>query len=450
MSQNPQTMRVPPQNIEAERALLGALMIRHNGMHEIVDTVSPESFYVDKHRIVYEAMLGLFMAHSPIDIITIQAKLTEKKLFNEIGGLPFLTELTASVPSTANLEHYASLVVEKSTLRNLIEAGNDINDLGYAQGMDLEVILDTAEKTVYNVTQATHRGRIFSTIREILPGTMEQIERLSEHTGDLRGVPSGFRDLDQKLSGLQPSDLLILAARPSVGKTSFALDIARRAALYHNIPVGIFSLEMSAQQLVDRMVASDSRVNLSKIRTGKNLTPEDFDAIRESMARLAEAPVFIDDEGTTNVLRMRSTARRLMGQHGLGLIIVDYLQLIQPTKNYDNMVNQISEVSRSLKQLAKELNVPVLALSQLSRAVEARGGKPRLSDLRDSGAIEQDADVVMFIHREKDEAAGAGRGMHTEILIEKHRNGPTGVVNLFFDAEKATFLDVDKSDFGDL
>ena len=445
--------RVPPQNIDAERALIGALLIRHTGMHEIVDMISTESFYVEKHKIVFECMLELFMQHSPIDLITISSKLTEKALLERIGGMLYLTELTASVPSTSNLEYYASLVAEKATLRGLIDAGYEISELGFTVEEDIDTVLDRAEKSVYNVSQTAHgKGKAFSNIADILPGTMEQIQRLSEHKGELRGTPSGFRDIDRMLSGFQPSDLIILAARPSVGKTSFALEIARRAALIHKVPVGLFSLEMSAPQLVDRMVSADSRVDLWKIRTGKNLTSDDFDMIRESMGRLAEAPIYIDDNAGINVLRMRSSARRLMSQHGIGLIIVDYLQLISPTKNYDNMVNQISEISRSLKILAKELNVPILALSQLSRNIETRGknARPQLSDLRDSGAIEQDADVVMFIHREKDEETGAGRNKQTEILIEKHRNGPTGVVELYFDSEKATFLDVDKNDFGDL
>jgi replicative DNA helicase len=442
-------LKVPPQNIDAEKALLGALLIKHSGIHDIADTIAPSSFYVDKHRIIYESMLQLFMQHSPIDLITLSSLLAEKKQMDLVGGMPYLTELTASVPSTANVDYYAQLVVEKSTLRELIDAGYKIGEMGFTPNVPLEVVLDDAEKTLYGVTQSSHKGKTFTTIKEILPQTMEQIEKLSEHTGDLRGVPTGFKGIDAKLSGLQPSDLIILAARPSVGKTSFALDIARRAAK-SGVPVGVFSLEMSSNQLVDRMVSAESQVDLWKIRTGKNLTTEDFDAIREGMARLSEYPIYIDDDASINVLKMRSSARRLMGQYGLGLIVVDYLQLITPTKNYDNMVNQVSEISRALKQLAKELNVPVLCLSQLSRAVESRGGKPRLSDLRDSGAIEQDADIVMFIHREKDEEKGAGKGSYTEILIEKHRNGPTGMVELFFDGDKAAFMDVERSDFGDL
>lgn len=438
-------LRIPPQNLDAEKALLGALLIRGNAMIEIVDQIVPEAFYLDKHRIIYRIMLELFTERSPLDLITVSGKLTEQKSLESAGGLLYLTELTTSVPSSTNVEYYAKIVAAKHTLRDLIEAGHTITELGYFEEESVESSIDQAEKTLFAVTQ-TSRGKAFTNIKDLLPATWDQIERLHESTGDLRGVPTGYKGIDNKLAGLQPADLIILAARPSMGKTSFALDIARRAALYHNVPVGLFSLEMSAQQLVDRMLASDSRVDLWRLRTGKGLTEEDLDAIRDGMARLATAPLYIDDEPSMSILKMRSSARRLKMQHGLGLIIVDYLQLITPPKSYDSLVTQVSEISRSLKGLARELNVPILALSQLSRAVEARGGRPRLSDLRDSGAIEQDADVVMFIHREKEEDQ-AGRSNNAEILIEKHRNGPTGKVDLYFDAEKATFLDIEQNDF---
>ena len=279
----------------------------------------------------------------------------------------------------------------------------------------------------------------------------DRLEQLSKTGNELRGVPTGFADLDNKLSGLQKSDLIILAARPSMGKTSLALDIARKAAVNHKIPVAIFSLEMASGQLVDRMLAAESQVDSWKLRTGKDLSVEnDFKAIGEAISRLSEAPIYIDDQAGNNILKMRAVARRLKNEKGLGLIVIDYLQLMVPTnaRANDNLVQQVTEISRSLKTLARELEVPVLALSQLSRAVEQRGGKPRLSDLRDSGSIEQDADVVMFIHRESDQDAG-GRKEEAEILIEKHRNGPTGTVKLYFDSKKTTFLSVDKADFGD-
>ena len=279
---------------------------------------------------------------------------------------------------------------------------------------------------------------------------MERLDHLHKTKGELRGVPTGFAELDNKLAGMQKSDLIILAARPSMGKTSLALDIARKAAVNHKVPVAIFSLEMSSQQLVDRMLAAESQVDSWKIRTGHNLSvTDDFKAIGDAIGRLSEAPIFIDDQAGNNMLKMRATARRLKNEKGLGLIVVDYLQLIIPTqtRGSDNLVQQITEISHALKNLARELEVPVLALSQLSRAVEQRGGKPRLSDLRDSGSIEQDADVVMFIHRESDQDAG-GRKEEAEILIEKHRNGPTGIAKLYFDSKKTTFLSMDKADFG--
>jgi replicative DNA helicase len=287
-------------------------------------------------------------------------------------------------------------------------------------------------------------------MKDVLGEAMGRLDRLHKTQGEIRGVPTGFKDLDNKLSGLQNSDLIILAARPSMGKTSFALDIARNAAIRHGIPTAIFSLEMSTQQLVDRMLSAESRVDAWKLRTGKLTLDKEFEQIRASLDPLSKAPLFIDDQAANNILKIRSVVRRLKHEKNLGLVVIDYLQLMTPvqSKNNDNVVQQITEISRSLKQLAKEFDVPVLALSQLSRAVEQRGGRPRLSDLRDSGSIEQDADVVVFIHREQNDDGG-GRKQIAEILIEKHRNGPTGKVELFFDQDKSSFLSVDKSDFGD-
>jgi replicative DNA helicase len=334
-------------------------------------------------------------------------------------------------------------------MRSLIEAGEHITHTGFAEEGELEEIIDEAEKKLFNVTNSvgTHK---FVEIKDTLGEAWDRIDRLHNTKDELRGVPTGFKALDNKLSGLQPSDLIILAARPSVGKTSFALELARQAAVNHGIPVGIFSLEMGAQQLIDRMLSSQARIDLWRLRTGKIKDADDFDRIRDALDILSKAPIYIDDEPGKTVLSMRAVARRLKSEKNLGLIIVDYLQLATPsnTKASDNMVQQVTEISRSLKGLARELNVPVLALSQLSRAVEARGGKPRLSDLRDSGSIEQDADIVMFIHREDKGKDESERTNIAEILIEKHRNGPTGRVELFFDAEHASFRDLDKSEYG--
>ncbi len=336
-------------------------------------------------------------------------------------------------------------------MRRLIETSDFISGLGYDESGELEEILDEAEKKLFSVTNYSGTSK-FVALKDTLNEAWERLERLHNSKDELRGVPSGFKDLDNKLSGFQKSDLIILAARPSMGKTAFALDIARQAAVVHNIPVGIFSLEMSSQQLVDRMLSAESRVDAWKLRTGRNLHIEhDFRNLREGMDKLARAPIYIDDQPGNNIIKMRSVARRLKSEKGLGLIIVDYLQLMVPTqsKNNDNVVQQVTEISRSLKNLARELEVPVIALSQLSRAVESRGGKPRLSDLRDSGSIEQDADVVMFIHREKDESGEQARSRDTEVLIEKHRNGATGSIKLIFDADKTTFMSIEKGDFGD-
>jgi replicative DNA helicase len=311
-------------------------------------------------------------------------------------------------------------------------------------------MLDKAEKKIYEVTESPTLHK-FTEIKDSLGEAWDRIDHLHKSDGELRGVQSGFRDLDNMLSGFQKSDLIILAARPSMGKTAFALDIARQAAIHHDVPVGIFSLEMSSQQLVDRMLASESKVDAWKLRTGKLTVDSEFDKIREALDTLAKAPIFIDDQPANNILKMRSVARRLKSERGIGLIIVDYLQLMAPTntKASDSMTQQVTEISRSLKTMARELEVPVIALSQLSRAIEQRKGKPRLSDLRDSGSIEQDADVVMFIHREDKMSDDAEKTNIAEIMVEKHRNGPVGKVDLFFDEKRVTFNSIDKSSFGD-
>lgn len=440
-------IRIPPQDIDAEKALLGSIMVRPVGIQDIMDIIRPESFYVEKHSMIYKEMLDLTNRGEPIDLVSLTTKLRERKVIDNIGGIDYLNELVTIVPASTNITHYADIVAKKSSLRGLISAGDDITELGYQEGQEIEEILDQAEKKILEVTNNSGRIQKFVTAREILPETYETIQKLADNKNELRGVPSGFKKLDDKLAGFQKSDLIILAARPSMGKTSFALDVARKAALNHDIPVGIFSLEMSALSLMDRMLAAEANVDSWKMRTG-NLREQDWLDLTDAMSRLQKAPILIDDQAGNSLLKMRSTARRMKMEHGLGLIIIDYLQLITTTKNFDSMVNQVTEISRGLKSLARELNVPVIALSQLSRAVEQRGGKPRLSDLRDSGSIEQDADVVMFIHREKNENE-AGRNEFAEILIEKHRNGATGAIELLFDGSKTSFMEVEKRDFND-
>lgn len=445
------TSRIPPQNIDAERALLGSIMTRPDVIYDVVDIVSGKSFYSERHKIIYETMLELFGKSQPIDLLSLSSRLKEKELLERAGGNLYLTELLGSVPSAANVKHYAEIVQRKSMMRRLIEAAENITSLGYDEAQDMAEVLDRAEKQIFEVSNSSFTHK-FIELKEALGEAWERLDRLHKSKDNLRGLPTGFPELDNKLSGLQKSDLIILAARPSMGKTALALDIARQTAINHQNAVGIFSLEMSSQQLVDRMLASESRVDAWKLRTGRLSVESEFEQIRDSLDRLAKAPIFIDDQPGSNILKMRSVSRRLKSEKTLSLIIVDYLQLMIPTtaRANDSMVQQVTEISRSLKTLARELDVPVLALSQLSRAVEQRGGKPRLSDLRDSGSIEQDADVVMFIHREDKYKEDSEKPNIAEILIEKHRNGPTGKVELYFDDKKATFLSVDKSDFGDL
>ena len=443
-------LKIPPHSVEAEKALLGSVMIRGEVMHDISDRINESAFYSSPNKMVWSVLFELHSKNSPIDILSVSSRLKEKNLLDQVGGMTYLSELINVVPSSTNAEHYADIIEKKHIMRELLRSAENIMSLGYDEEADLHDILEKAEKSLYNVTNKTGSNK-FIALKDALGEAWERLDHLHKTKDQLRGVPTGFTDLDNKLSGLQKSDLIILAARPSMGKTSLALDIVRKAAINHRVPTAIFSLEMSAQQLVDRMLSAESQVDAWKLRTGHNLSVEhDFKAIGEAIGKLSDAPIYIDDQAGNNILKMRSVARRLKNEKGLGLIVVDYLQLMVPTntRGNDNIVQQVTEISRSLKNLARELEVPVLALSQLSRAVEQRGGKPRLSDLRDSGSIEQDADLVIFIHREPDQEGG-GRKEEAELLIEKHRNGPTGTVKLYFDSKKTTFLSIDKADFGE-
>ena len=438
-------LRVPPQNIDSEKAVLGSIMLRKDAMHEVEDVLTPDSFYSEKHKIIFQAMLDLSMKNEPIDVLSLSAKLGEQKTLDSVGGNQYLAEIVNVVPSSANIKHYATIVQKKYILRSLIEAADYVSELAFEEGDDhMDDILDLAEKKIFGVVSSP-KNQKFTSVKEELPEAWTRLEKLHEHKDALRGLPTGFRDLDTLLSGLQKSDLIILAARPSMGKTALALDIARMSSIQHGKSVGIFSLEMSSQQLVDRMLGAESRVNAWNMRTGKLSSDKEFSQLRDSLDRLSKAKIYIDDMPGNSIVRMKAISRRLKAEKGLDLIIVDYLQLMTTSKNYDSMVNQVTEISRSLKSLAKELDVPVLALSQLSRAVESRGGKPRLSDLRDSGSIEQDADVVMFIHREDKGRDESEKTNIAEILIEKHRNGPTGKVELYFDEKTTTFLSLEKS-----
>jgi len=442
---NKSNLRVPPQSTDSERAVLGSIMLRQGAIHEVSDIIGIDSFYVSKHGDIYKIMLELSSKGEPIDIISLSHRLEEKGILDKVGGSSYISDLANSVPSSTNIKHYAEIVSKKHILRKIIDAGSDISELGFKEEVEnVYEILDQAEKRMMGIDNNTS-GHAFSSLKESLPEAWNRLEKLHENKGELRGVPTGFHDLDQYLSGLQKSDLIILAARPSMGKTTLALDIARQAATKGSIPTVIFSLEMSTQQLVDRLLAAESRVNAWNLRTGNLSAESEFSKIRDSLDLLSKAPIFIDDMAGNSIVRMRSVCRRIRAEHGIGLIIVDYLQLMSASKNYDNMVNQVTEISRSLKALAKEFDVPVLALSQLSRAVESRGGRPRLSDLRDSGSIEQDADVVMFIHRDDKGKDESEKTNIAEILIEKHRNGPVGKVDLYFDEKSTTFMSMEKS-----
>lgn len=443
------SIRIPPQNIDSEKALLGSIMLDPKVMNDVLDHVTSDSYYAEKHRIIFKTMVELASKSEPIDLLTVSSKLKDNRMLDQVGGMTYLTELVNAVPSASSADYYAQMVKKTFVMRQLIEAAEHISSLGYNESHDLEHLMEASERKIYEVTHGATGAGKFIEMKDALGEAWDRWEMLHNSKDGFRGVPTGFKALDNMLSGLQKSDLIILAARPSMGKTSLALDIARQAATLHSAKVAIFSLEMSSQQLVDRMVAAESRVDAWKLRTGKMSMDEEFEKLRSALEPLSKAPIYVDDQPGATIQKMRSTVRRLQSEKGVDLIVVDYLQLITPTKTKsDNVVQQITEISRDLKNMAREFNVPVLALSQLSRAVEQRGGRPRLSDLRDSGSIEQDADVVMFIHREQNDEGG-GRKQNAEILIEKHRNGPTGKVDLFFDANKSTFLAIEKNEFGD-
>jgi replicative DNA helicase len=438
--------KLPPQNIEAEAALLGCLLIDKEAIIKVADFLRADDFYKDTHKIIYETMLELYERREPIDILSVANRLEEKNLLDLIGGRSYLAELADLVPTSTHVVSYAQIVQKKATLRNLIKVSSEISKMAYEEQESVEKILDKAEQKLFNVSQR-YLKQNFIPIQEILGEAFNRIEEIHKGERRLRGIPTGFIDLDNVLAGLQPSDLIILAARPSVGKSALALDIARQVAVFQKIPVGIFSLEMSREQIVDRMICAQANVNLWKMRTGY-LSKDDsneFKRIGEAISILSEAPIYIDDSPTANILEIRTKARRLQAEVGLGLIILDYLQLLESGQSAENRVHEISEISRGLKAIARELNIPVLAVSQLSRATEARTPAiPKLADLRESGSLEQDSDVVLFIYRK-----AMDRSIKiclpeekpiAEIHVAKHRHGPAGVVvKLYFDEQTASF-----------
>jgi len=442
MANEVKNVNIPPQNTEAEVSVLGAVLLDKDAIIKIADIVAVEDFYKDSHAKIYRAMLDLYEHREPIDVVTLTNKLEEMRELDRIGGGSYIASLASSVPSAANIIHYAKIVADKSILRKLIHASGDITELAFREEKEIPEILDKAEQAVFAVSQKHTKG-VFIAIKDVLTDSFDRLDDLHRNKDKLRGVPTGFRDLDHLLAGLQPSDLIILAARPSMGKSALAINMAQHVAVHEGVPVAIFSLEMSKEQLVDRLLAAEANIDAWKLRNA-NLTDNDFQKIGEAMAKLSEAPLFFDDTVGMNVMEMRTKARRLQSEHGLGLIIIDYLQLMSGNGSA-NRVEEVSDISRSLKGLARELNVPVIALSQLSRAVENRPSRiPQLADLRESGSIEQDADVVMFIYREDYYEKDTEKKNIADILIRKHRNGPVGQVELYFKPEQMLFSNLDK------
>jgi len=440
--------KVPPQSLEAEMSLLGSVLLDKDAMLKIADVVQAEDFYKNAHARIYEAIIDLYQKNEPIDLLTLSNRLSEKNQLEQAGGHSYLVSLTNIVPTAAHVLNYANIVHKKATRRRLLGAAYEISKLGYEENEELDTLLDQAQREIFGVSQ-NYMKQTFSPIRSVLNEAFDRIDELHKNKGQLRGVPTGYPDLDNMLAGLQKSDLVILAARPSVGKTSFALDIVRHVGVKQKVSVGMFSLEMSKEQLVDRLLCSEANVDLWKMRTGRlSDRPEDddFPRIGHAMGVLSEAPIFIDDAPNNNIMQIRTKARRLQMEHGLGLIVIDYLQLMESRGNSESRVQEISEITRGLKGIARELNVPVLALSQLSRTVElSKPAIPKLSHLRESGSIEQDADVVLFIYRKsadrnyRPEDIPPDEKNIAEIHIAKHRNGPTGMARMIFDEQRASF-----------
>jgi replicative DNA helicase len=447
MPDKPAGGKIPPQNVDAEISLLGSILIEDDVITSIADRISSEDFYDKRHGLIYNAMLRLYEKHQPVDLLTLSNSLRDSDELETIGGSSYLTELTNAVPTAAHAEHYAEIVAEKAMRRKLIKASEDIVNLSFTENSSsVQEILEQAEARLFAVSQRTLRQDLIS-IEQILAEGFDRLDELHKNKGAIRGIRTGWKDVDTKTSGLQRSDLIVLAARPAMGKTTLVGNLVQNVALLEKQAVLFFSLEMSKDQLVDRMLAAEAGVDAWKIRTG-NLSDEDFEKLGQAMGALSEAPIYIDDTPGITVLEMRTKARREAAKHPLGLIVIDYLQLMSGSSrgNDFNRVQEISEISRGLKLIARELNVPVVALSQLSRSVEQRPDKkPMLSDLRESGSIEQDADIVMFIYREAYYNPDTDKQNITELILAKHRNGPTGIIELYFHPEQLKFLSLDKS-----
>ena len=442
------TLRLPPQAIELEKALLGAIMLDSESMWRVVDILDETSFYRDDHRKIFEAMLSLFKKQEPYDLLAVTEELKKNKLLESIGGAHYLAELMSSVPTSAHAEYHSRIILEKALLRHLISISTDVVGECYHPSCEAEDILERIQSQIFQLASRRER-RGFKQIKSSLSETFETIESYHKQKGVVTGISTGFYDLDERTSGFQNADFIIVAARPGMGKTALCLNFARNAAVEHKIPVGIFSLEMTSQQLALRLLCAEARVNAHSVRTGR-LPNSEWQKLAMSVGKLAAAPIYVDDSPGLGILDIRTRARRVKSEHNVGLVIIDYLQLMDLPKGAESQQQGIATISRSLKALAKELNVPVITISQLSRAVEIRGGekRPQLSDLRDSGAIEQDADVVMFIYRPeyygvKTIADEQGDELHSEgiaeIIIGKNRNGPPGTVKLQFEKSYVCF-----------
>jgi replicative DNA helicase len=444
---NPSPHKLPPQNVEAEQSILGGILIENDAINKVTEIVTPDDFYRDAHRKIYNALINLTERDEPADLITLTNELRKLNQLDTIGGASYIASLIDSVPTAANIEYYAKIVKEKAILRKLIQTSTEIITQSYDDRGDVETFIDEAERAIFQISERRVKPSFYP-IREIVKQSFKTIERLFEKKEMVTGVPSGFRELDQKTAGFQPSDLIIVAGRPSMGKTAFCLNVAQYAAIEKKTPIAIFSLEMSKEQLVIRMLCSEARVEGTKLRTGF-LIESDWPRLTLAAGNISEAPIFIDDSAALSVLELRAKARRLKAEHGLGMIVVDYLQLMKGRLRAESRQQEISEISRSLKALAKDLAVPVIAVSQLSRRTEERQGmRPQLSDLRESGAIEQDADLILFIYRDEvynrsEDNPNRGKA---EVIIGKQRNGPIGKVDLAFLDKYTTFKDLYKGE----
>lgn len=419
--------KVPPHSLEAEQSVLGAILIDKNAIVEVAGFLRPEHFYEEKHALIFAAMLVLYEERRPIDLLTLTEKLKASKAYKDVGGQAYLSDLTSVVPTSAHVEEYGRIIRELHAKRELISVASEITELSFDTAKNLKEVLDRAESKVFAISQE-NLTRNFIPMKDILAQSFDRLDEIQKRGSGLRGVPTGFRDLDNILAGLQDSNLIILAARPGIGKTAFLINVCQHVAVREKLPVAVFSLEMSQEELGDRLLVAQAGIDSWRLKTGK-LEDEDFDKLQEAMGVLAEAPIYIDDTPALSIMEMRTKARRLQMEKGLKLLLVDYLQLMDSGRHFDNRVQEVSIISQALKNLARELRVPVVAASQLNRAVEARGTKkPQLADLRESGSIEQDSDVVMFLYRpEEGKEQASSDKIPTTLSIDKHRNGQSGV-----------------------